>query len=146
MVPLHHRQAVFGAARNSVLDLFDSIGDALELPEDRGEWDFDDYEDEREELAQHLVRVSARMGAMKQALRNGGGGGGQRLTRNMAVSATGGARAVVIPLEAGVFLVAEASDRILQSTHPEDVRDAIEDAAYDDLSGREPYFWQEYLG
>lgn len=137
------QQAAFGAAKRAVFDLYASIDDDLDLPVDRIEWDADDYEDEREEVARRLVAVSARMGAMKAALRRSRG---QKLTNTLSVSATGGNRAIVVPLESGVFLVAEAPSVVLRRNTPEQVRDAMEDHAASALMGRPyPYAWLESL-
>ena len=137
------KQAMFGAAKRAVFDLYAHIDDDLDLPVDRIEWDADDYEDEREEIARRLVGVSAKMGAMGAALRQRRG---EKLTDTLRVSASGGSRAIVVPLESGVFLVAEAPSVLLRSNTPEQVRDTMEDHAAAALQGRPyPYAWTEAL-
>ena len=137
------QQAMFGAAKHAVFDLYARIYDDLDLPVDRIEWDADDYEDEREEIARRLVGVSAKMGAMGAVLRQRRG---EKLTDTLRVSASGGSRAIVVPLESGVFLVAEAPSVLLRRGTPEQVRDAMEDHAAAALQGRPySYPWTEAL-
>lgn len=137
------QQTMFGAAKRAVFDLYARIDDDLDLPVDRIEWDADDYEDEREEIARRLVGVSAKMGAMGAVLRQRRG---EKLTDTLRVVASGGSRAIVVPLESGVFLVAEAPSVLLRRSTPEQVRDTMEDHAAAALQGRPyPYPWTEAL-
>ena len=190
------RPSAIGAAIGAVNRLFDSVDDELNLPEDRDEWDEDDYEEERDAIGRKLVEISGRMARLRSRLRNTarqrdhfrgsgigslthtqlvaqgylrppaggyrrvrpGGAGGlaiptrstpSALTSNVAIQTTPGTQAVVIPLESGVFLVAEASSALLASAGAEKVAKALQQAAGANLlstsiSGRKQH-WTEKL-
>jgi len=169
---VRRRPSAFGAALIAANNLFDSVGDELGLPVDRDEWDYDDYEDEREALGRRLVEISGRMARVRSQARRRRrpprrgprqlqttapvrvqpGGRPQisrsRLSQGVVVETGPGSHAVVVPLESGVYLVAEADSRILQSTEPERVSRALQQSAREDLSGsigRASYHWTRKL-
>ena len=152
------KPSAFGAAVAATNRLFDSIGDELDLPEDREEWDEDDYEEERDAIGRRLVDLSGRMARLRNRLRTtakqrdhfrgivayGGpphaaphrGNMGRRksaLTSNIAIESAQGTQAVVIPLEGGVYLVAEATPHMLQGAGADRVAKALQQSAQQNL-------------
>ena len=168
------KPSAFGAALAATNRLFDSIDEELDLPENREEWDAEDYEDERDAVGRKLVELSGRMARLRGRLRTtarqrdhfrgAGNGPPQRLmppqrpmppqrvqsalTANIAIQTAPGTQAVVIPLESGVYLVAEASSHTLQGVGAEKVSKALENAAHNNLMfgpGGSRKHWTEAL-
>ena len=146
------RPSAIGAAIVATNRLFDSVDAELDLPEDREEWDEEDYEEERDAIGRKLIMISGRMARLRDRLRNtvhqrdhfrgialhgARMGAPQRrksaLTSNIAIEAAPGTQAVVIPLEGGVYLVAEASHGMLQGAGAEKVAKALQHSAQQNL-------------
>jgi len=157
-------------AYTRVLNLFNEIDDYLNLPFDEDEWTQEDYEDEREEIGVRLEASFAKVIALKRELTAAKAGahpeqqaalGGQtrlrrltpqrfggvrsELTESIALETTNGKRAVVVPLESGVYLVGEVNEHILASANPNDVGAALEGAASASLLGKRCSHWTRTL-
>lgn len=161
------KRSAIGAAIIAVNRLFDAVDDELDLPVEREEWDEEDYEEERDAIGRKLVMISGRMARLRGRLRNtarqrdyfrgvahqvsafaGSKGRQSALSSNIAIQTAPGTQAVVIPLESGVYLVAEASSGILNGAGAEKVSKALQQSAQQNLlsgPGGSRQHWTEKL-
>jgi len=156
-----------------VVNLFEEIAAELNLPEDPEQWDYEDYEDERNVMGERLVGVFAKIIVLRRELkafkagqhphqkrasrtararaRAGGSKRGSplptrsRLGEGVVLETDENKSAVVVPLESGVFLVADTDRRLLEASSPDSVGAAIEEAAYASLSGTPCSHWTRKL-